>query len=123
MSPRQLTVLYDATCEPCRRAKEWLERQPKHVEMAYVAAGSALATQLYPEIDPASTLGELTVVGDDGSVYRGAKAFIACLWALREHWQWAARLASPEWMPHARRAFESISKHRRGLGWYLGLVS
>jgi predicted DCC family thiol-disulfide oxidoreductase YuxK len=109
---RRLTVLYDARCSLCRRARLWLERQRQIVPLAFVAAGSQEAWQRFPGLDLARTLEELTVVGDGGEVYRGAKAWLICLWALRRYRGVARRLATPQALPGARRAFEWISRHR-----------
>lgn len=113
---RTLTVLYDPRCAVCRRARAWLEKEPKYVPMAFVPAGSPRARELFPDLPAESSLGELTVVGDDGSVYRGAKAFITCLWALRDYRAWSLRLASPELLPSARRFFVWFSEHRFTIG-------
>ena len=78
-----LTVLYDVRCALCCRARAWLADQPKYVPMAFVAAGSNEAKRRFPGLDHDSTLEELTVVGWGGEVYRGAKAWVMCLWALR----------------------------------------
>jgi hypothetical protein len=75
---RELTVLYDAQCGLCRRFKDWLAAQRPGpngkggvVRLRFVAAGSADARALYPGLDHAATLREVTVVADDGSVYVG----------------------------------------------------
>lgn len=109
---RHLTVLFDANCGLCRSARAFLEAEPKYVELRFVPAGSARALALFPTLDHAATRNELTVVGEDGSVWRDSKAFLICLWALRDYRSWAARLASPEWLPHARRFFHWFSENR-----------
>jgi predicted DCC family thiol-disulfide oxidoreductase YuxK len=107
-----LTVLYDARCDLCCRIRAWLQSQPKYVDLAFVPAASAEALQRFPQLDHALTLRELTVVTNRGDVYRGAKAWLICLWALREYRAWSFRLASPELMPLARRVIARISSQR-----------
>ena len=116
---KALTVLYDARCAVCRRARAWLEKEPKYVPIAFVPAGSPHAQQLFPALDAEGSLGELTVVGDNGSVYRGAKAFITCLWALKDYRAWSLRLATPELLPSARRFFVWFSENRFTIGKFL----
>lgn len=116
---RRLTVLYDGSCELCRRARSWLLGQETYVELAFVAAGSQEARRLFPDLDPDSTREELTVVSDRGEVWRGAKAWVTCLWALKRHRELALNLASPELLPVARRVFAWVSRRRRGLGRFL----
>ncbi|MBK7643357.1 MAG: DUF393 domain-containing protein [Planctomycetes bacterium] len=43
LSVGRLTVLYDAQCGLCRRARRWLEAQPAYVPLEFVAAGSPAA--------------------------------------------------------------------------------
>lgn len=107
-----LTVLYDARCRLCRGARDFLAKEPKYVDMTFIAAGTETARQRFPGLDHAATLSELTVIGDDGSVYTGDRAFLICLWGLRGYRDWSLRLARPDWLPHARRFFLWFSENR-----------
>ena len=80
---RRLTVLYDADCPLCRRSRDWLAGQAQLVPLVFVAAGSAEAVARYPSLDHGDTLRKITVVGDNGAVYTGERAWLVCLWALR----------------------------------------
>jgi predicted DCC family thiol-disulfide oxidoreductase YuxK len=111
-----LTVLYDAQCNLCQRARSWLERQPKYVPLEFMPAGSEGARRRFPGLDPAATLVDLTVVGAGGEVYRGAKAWVMCLWALKEHRETALRLSAPALMPIARQTIDWLSRNRFRLG-------
>ena len=116
-----LTVLYDSRCALCRRARIWLEEQPKYVTMAFVEAGSAEARKRFPDLDHDATLAELTVVGWGGEVYRDAKGWLMCLWALKKYRSAALRLSTPELMPVARRIIAWVSRQRfqiaEAAGW------
>jgi predicted DCC family thiol-disulfide oxidoreductase YuxK len=107
-----LHVLYDADCDLCCRVRAWLEAQPKYVDLAFAAAGSAEARGRFPLLDHQVTLKEFTVVSSGGLVYRGAKAWLMCLWALREYRGWSLRLGSAELMPIARRVIAWASGNR-----------
>ncbi len=111
-----LTVLYDVRCALCRRARSWLTDQPKYVPMAFVAAGSKEARRRFPDLDHDSTLEELTVIGWGGEVYRGAKGWVMCLWALKRYRSAALRLSSPEMLPVARRLVAWVSRNRFQIG-------
>ena len=63
---------------------------------------------------------ELVVVGPDGDVYRGPKAFLVCLWALVEYREWSYRFASPTLAPFVRKASVVLSRNRHALGPWLG---
>jgi predicted DCC family thiol-disulfide oxidoreductase YuxK len=117
---RELTVLYDAQCGLCRRFKDWLAAQRPGpngkggvVQLRFVAAGSADARALYPGLDHAATLREVTVVADDGSVYVGDRAWIVCLWSTWENRHTAVRLASPAMRPVARTMVQAAAGLRR----------
>ena len=115
-APRQLVVLYDARCSVCTRARGWLDRQAKYVPMEFVIAGSAEARRRYPDLDAAATLEELTVVGDGGQVYLGAKGWVICLWALREYRALALELGKPSRLATARRFVAWFSRNRFRFG-------
>ena len=120
---RDLTVLYDATCALCVDARSWLETQPKYVPLRFLPAGSPGAAARFPELNPADTLRDITVVDDTGRVYRGPKAWAMCLWATRSYRAWSQRLTSPELWPMAKRMIAWVSRNRGSLapagGWAL----
>jgi predicted DCC family thiol-disulfide oxidoreductase YuxK len=107
-----LTVLYDPTCGLCRRAHGWLEQQGKLVELVFVPCKSDEARRRFPHLDHDLTGKDLTVVGDQGDVYLGPKAWLMVLWALSQYREWSYRLASPELLPTTRRVVSLISQHR-----------
>ncbi|MBT3167242.1 DUF393 domain-containing protein [Streptomyces sp. Vc74B-19] len=109
---RRLTVLYDADCPLCTYVRDWLIKRPRLVPLEFVPAGSPAARTRFPGLDHASTLSEITVVGDGGQVYRGAAAWIVTLWALRDHRRLAHRLSTPAGMPLARGAVLAAAKWR-----------
>jgi predicted DCC family thiol-disulfide oxidoreductase YuxK len=111
-----LTVLYDARCNLCSHLRAWLETQPAYIQLAFVPAGSPEAQQRFPTLDHAATTAELTVIGDDGAVYLEAKAFLMCLWALRDYRAWSLRLSSPDMLPLARRIVLWVAQNRFRFG-------
>ncbi len=114
----RVTVLYDARCNLCRTARAWLERQPQVVPLEFLPAASPEAQRRYPFLDPSMTLEDLTVVGDGGEVWVGAKAWVVCLWALEGRQGVAQRLSSPALMPRARALVAFVSRHRGAFGTY-----
>jgi len=118
---RRLVVLYDAGCGICSASRRWLEGRRQLVALEFLAAGSAEARDRFPTLSGEAE--ELIVVSDEGGVYRGAHAWIMCLWALDEYREWSFRLARPALLPRARDVFEWVSKRRRGLSWLLGIRS
>ncbi|MFD4372692.1 thiol-disulfide oxidoreductase DCC family protein [Streptomyces sp. NPDC058486] len=111
----RLTVLYDADCPLCVHLRHWLLRQRQLVPLDLVPAGSQRARDLYPDLDHASTLREITVIGDRGQVYTASAAWIVCLWALAEHRPRAHWLATPAGQPFARAAVLAAARWREAL--------
>lgn len=107
-----MTVLYDAGCRLCRSARRWLESRRQAVPLEFVPAGSPAARSRFPELDPAVTLRDLTVVTNGGLVYVGDGAWLACLWALTGYRAWAERFAQPGMLPLARRAIAMAAAAR-----------
>ena len=111
-SPRRLTVLYDGDCQLCRRARRWLEQQPKWVALEFLPAGGEAARRRFPTLDVVATLTEMHVVDDIGRLYKGEKAWIVCLWALQDHRGHAQWLSDPRRQRDAKRFVQWLSRHR-----------
>ncbi len=117
-----LTVLYDPACGLCRRVHEWLEEQPKLVQLVLVPVKSDEARKRFPELDHEPTVNDLTVISDQGAVYFGSKAWLMVLWALSSYRAWSYRLSSPELLPTVRRVVSLISQHRYQISRAAGLT-
>ncbi|MFB6829776.1 thiol-disulfide oxidoreductase DCC family protein [Streptomyces hydrogenans] len=111
----RLTVLYDADCPLCVHLRHWLLRQRQLVPLDLVPARSLRARELFPDLDHAATLREITVVGDRGQVYTASAAWIVCLWALADHRPRAHWLATPAGQPFARAAVLAAARWREAL--------
>ena len=112
-APVRLTVLYDETCELCRRCRHWLEFQPTYVNREFRAAGSPEAGRRYGGLPWLGA--ELVVVSEEGAAWVGPAAFLLCLWATRDWREWSYRLSGPAFAPLAERFFAVVSAHRRRL--------
>jgi len=108
---RELTVLYDAQCPTCARARDWLATRAQLVSLVFVPAGSTRARALFPGLNHERTLRDITVVSDDGKVFTGEKAWVICLWALRGYRKVAAMMTSPALWPLARSVIGGVSGH------------
>jgi predicted DCC family thiol-disulfide oxidoreductase YuxK len=118
---RRLTVLYDPKCALCQRAWIWLNAQRQYVRLEFLPAGSDLARSRFPDLDHEAALRELTVIGDGGEVYLGVKAWLMCLWALRDYRAMALRWSAPDRMELARRFVAFVSHNRRSLNGVLSV--
>ncbi|MBU2662013.1 DUF393 domain-containing protein [Actinoplanes bogorensis] len=88
------TVLYDDGCPICRTARRWLQGRAQLVPLEFLPAGSFEARRRFPTLDHRTTLRDVTVIGDEGSVYTGEGAWSACLWALADYRGLAGRMGS-----------------------------
>jgi predicted DCC family thiol-disulfide oxidoreductase YuxK len=116
-----LTVLYDQDCGLCRRAHEWLAQQTKLVELIFVPCASDEARRKYPELNHEFTKQDLTVIGENGAVFFGPKAWLMVLWALTRYREWSYRLSSPELLPTTKRVVSAISQNRYQISRATGL--
>jgi len=114
-----MAIVYDAACGLCTRAKNWIDGQAPLVDLQFVPAGSVEALRRFPQLPP----GELAVVANTGEVWLGNRAWLVCLWALREYRELALRLASPLLLLLSREAFAIVSKNRFALSSMLRLRS
>jgi len=117
-----LTVLYDPACGLCQRVHEWLADQPKQVQLNLIPVRSEEANHRFPHLDHGLTEKDLTVIGEDGAVYFGPKAWLMVLWALSRYREWSYRLATPELLPTTRRVVSLISRHRYQISRIAGLA-
>jgi len=108
----KLHVLYDARCEMCRNCVRWLIRQEQLVQLEFIPAQNFSALERFPGLDRRYLLDELHVISDEGGLYRGADAWIICLYALKEYRGWSQRLSDPLLKPLAQKVCEKVSENR-----------
>ena len=87
-------------------------KQAAFVPLVFIALQSDEVRKRFPGIDALEPSEQLLVISDDGSVYRGATAWIICLWALQKYREHAQRLAHPTLLPFAQRVCELLSRNR-----------
>ncbi len=107
-----LYVLFDAECALCQRCREWLARQPAYIRLIFIPLQSPELPRRFPGIETFNPTQQLVVISDEGAVYRGASAWIMCLYATRNYREWSQRLSAPALLPWARRVCELLSHHR-----------
>lgn len=117
---KMLHVLYDAKCEVCRRVRVWLQGYPAFVPLTFVPLQSPELEERFPGVTALEPSRQILVVADSGEVWRGADAWIMCLWALREYRAWSLRLANPLLRPFAMRVCDMVSRNRHRFSqWFL----
>ncbi|MGI9607565.1 MAG: DCC1-like thiol-disulfide oxidoreductase family protein [Acidimicrobiales bacterium] len=108
--PTRLTVVYDDTCELCRRCRQWLATQPTLVDLGFLASSDPSARLRYGHLPWYKV--ELMVVADSGHAWIGPEAFLMCLWATRRWRATSFRLNGTAFAPVAERFFHALSSNR-----------
>lgn len=115
----RLSVIYDATCGMCRRLKNWIAREPAFVELEFIPLQDAALETQFPGILNLHPEREIVVISDKGEVYQGGKAWVMCLWALKDYREWAQRLANPLLLPLAKKTCTMVSRNRYAISrWF-----
>lgn len=116
---KKLTVFYDRDCGLCRAVRRWMLGQAAYVPMRFVALQSVEAREICPNLNRYKPESEIVVMGDGGEIYQGGKAWVMCLWALKEYRGMAMRMGSPMFLPLAKRVCHLISRNRLRLSkWF-----
>lgn len=113
---QHLTILYDATCGLCSAARRWLERQDLYVPLEFVPCATPRAQHRFPTLDHDLSRRDVTAVSSDGHVWRGAEAWILCLWATHRWRGLSSDMSQPGQMHRARGFFQMVSRHRERIG-------
>lgn len=96
----------------CVRCRNWLSRQPAYVPLHFIPLHSPDIPRRFPGIEALRPNEQLLVISDNGAVYRGASAWIMCLWATEKYRTYAQPLSDPVLLPFARVACELLSRNR-----------
>ena len=91
--PNQITkieVFYDGRCGMCCSFHEWINRQPRAFEIAFVPYQAADAEEIFPGIGTLDPAREMIVRTCSEEIYRGAEAWVLCLYSCANY-QAAAR--------------------------------
>lgn len=115
---KYLNVLFDAECQFCVRCAKWLRSQPQYVQIRVIPmqrATGALAALVAREGGQ-----EVLAVSDEGAVYKGDRAWLVALWALKRYRGWSHRLASPALRGFTRRLYRAVAEHRTDISRWVG---
>ena len=108
--PQRLTVVYDDTCELCRRCRQWLLHEPTVVELEFLATSDPRIQERYGDYPWFQV--ELLVLDDHGRAWLGPDAFLMCLWATHRWRPMSFRLTGTAFAPLAERFFHALSANR-----------
>ena len=98
---RTLTLIYDRI-ELAPYTRRWIERAPKHVPIRLVPARILRPGEMQCGLPAESLAARLTVLDDEGNVWRDGKAELMVMWALRGYRRRALLIGHPSRLPFRR---------------------
>ena len=112
---KKIEVFYDGRCGMCCSFHEWIYRQKRAFEIDFWPYQAAEAELIFPGINTLDPAREMIVRTDEGEVYRGAEAWVWCLYSCANHRTLARRLARPALLGVAVRVCRLLAANRHGL--------
>jgi len=112
---KRVEVFYDGRCGMCCSFHEWINRQPRAFGIAFVPYQSPDAETIFPGIGTLDPAREMIVRTCGNEIYRGAEAWVLCLYSCANHRAAARRLAGPGLLPVAIHACRVLAANRHAL--------
>lgn len=112
---QQIEVFYDGRCGMCCTFHEWINRQPRAFAIRFFPYQSAEAEEAFPGLHTLDPAREMIVRTDDGTLHRGAAAWVWCLYSCANYRGFARRLARPAMLAVAVRVCRLLAANRHGL--------
>jgi len=115
MQVKKIEVFYDGRCGMCCSFHEWIHRQERAFQIDFVPYQAERAEEVFPGIHTLDPAREMIVRADNGEIYRGAEAWVMCLYSCANHRDMAKRLARPAMLAVAIRVCHLLAANRHGL--------
>ena len=112
---KEIEVFYDGRCGMCCSFHEWINRQPRAFGIGFIPYQAADAEQVFPGLGTLDPAREMVVRTDGGEVFRGAEAWVWCLYSCANHQQAARKLGGPVMLPVAIHACRVLAANRHAL--------
>jgi len=110
-----IEVFYDGRCGMCCSFHEWIARQPRACRIEFIPYQSQDAERVFPGLGTLDPAREMVVRTSRGEVFRGAEAWVWCLYSCANHQDAARRLAGPGLLPIAIHACRVLAANRHAL--------
>ena len=112
---RGIEVFYDGRCGMCCSFHEWINRQPRAFGIGFIPYQAAEAERVFPGLGTLDPAREMVVRTSEGRIFRGAEAWVWCLFSCANHQAAARRLGGPGLLPVAIRACRLLAANRHAL--------
>ena len=116
LEPTQgIEVYYDGRCGMCCSFHEWINRQARALPIGFIPYQAAHAEQRFPGLGTLDPAREMIVRTAEGKIFRGAEAWVWCLYSCRNFQTTARRLAGRGLLPVAVHACRVLAANRHAL--------
>ncbi len=112
---QKIEVFYDGRCGMCCSFHEWINRQPRAYRIDFIPYQSPAAERRFPGIGTLDPAREMIVRTSRDEIYRGAEAWVLCLYSCANQQTLARKLASPRLLSVAIRACRLLAANRHSL--------
>ena len=112
---QKIEVFYDGRCGMCCSFHEWINRQPRAYQIDFIPYQSPNAESIFPGIGTLDPAREMIVRTCENEIYRGAEAWVLCLYSCANHQTAAKKLATPRLLSVAIRACRVLAANRHSL--------
>ncbi|MFM2170120.1 MAG: hypothetical protein RI957_349 [Verrucomicrobiota bacterium] len=110
-----IEVYYDGRCGMCCSFHEWINRQPRAFPITFIPYQAPHAETVFPGLGTLDPAREMVVRTSDRNIFRGAEAWVWCLYSCANHQETARRLAGPRLLPIAIHACRVLAANRHAL--------
>jgi predicted DCC family thiol-disulfide oxidoreductase YuxK len=112
---KKIEVFYDGRCGMCCTFHEWISRQSRAFGVDFIPYQAGEAGLVFPGLNTLDPAREMIVRTDEEKIYRGAEAWVCCLYSCAEYRSFAKRLSGPYLLPVAIWTCRLLSANRHGL--------
>lgn len=110
-----IEVFYDGRCGMCCTFHEWINRQPRAFPISFIPYQATHAEQVFPGLGTLDPAREMVVRTSEQEIFRGAEAWVWCLYSCANYQNAARRLGSPSLLPIAVKACRILAANRHSL--------
>lgn len=110
-----IEVFYDGRCGMCCSFHEWINRQPRAFGIEFIPYQAAHAERIFPGLGTLDPAREMVVRTGENEIYRGAEAWVWCLYSCANHQAAARRLGGPGLLPMAIHGCRVLAANRHAL--------
>lgn len=110
-----IEVFYDGRCGMCCTFAEWIGGQERAFAVKFVPYQAEEAGEVLPGIEALDPAREMVLRVDGENIYRGAEAWVYCLYSCVSYRKLARRLAGPRMLPVAKKVCVALAANRHGL--------